>query len=99
IGVVGMITPWNWPLNQIALKVAPALAAGNTMVLTPSEECPGNATIFAELLKAAGVPAGVFNLVPGDGTPVGNAIAAHPGTWSVSFTGSTRAGLPVPHAP
>src|SRR3546814_11554864 len=62
-GVVGMITPWNWPLNQIALKVAPALAAGNTMILKPSEECPGNAVILAEILEAAGVPAGVFNLV------------------------------------
>src|SRR3546814_1489483 len=74
IGVVGMITPWNWPLNQIALKVAPALAAGNTMILKPSEECPGNAVIFAEILEAAGVPAGVFNLVQGDGPTVGNAI-------------------------
>ena len=71
IGVVGMITPWNWPLNQIALKVAPSLAAGNTMVLKPSEECPGNAAIFAEILDAAGVPPGVFNLVQGDGPGVG----------------------------
>lgn len=95
IGVVGMITPWNWPLNQIALKVAPALAAGNTMVLKPSEECPGNAAIFAEILDAAGVPAGVFNLVQGDGPGVGAAIAAHPGIDMVSFTGSTRAGIAV----
>ena len=95
IGVVGMITPWNWPLNQIALKVAPALAAGNTMVLKPSEECPGNAAIFAEILDAAGVPAGVFNLVQGDGPGVGAAIAAHPGIEMVSFTGSTRAGIAV----
>ena len=98
IGVVGMITPWNWPLNQIALKVAPALAAGNTMVLKPSEECPGNATIFAEILDAAGVPPGVFNLVQGDGPTVGNAISAHPGVEMVSFTGSTRAGILVAKA-
>ena len=95
IGVVGMITPWNWPLNQIALKVAPALAAGNTMILKPSEECPGNATIFAEILDAAGVPPGVFNLVQGDGPGVGAAISAHPGIDMVSFTGSTRAGIAV----
>ncbi len=98
IGVVGMITPWNWPLNQIALKVAPALAAGNTMVLKPSEECPGNATIFAEILDAAGVQPGVFNLVQGDGPTVGNAISAHPGIEMVSFTGSTRAGILVAKA-
>lgn len=98
IGVVGMITPWNWPLNQIALKVAPALAAGNTMVLKPSEECPGNAVIFAEILEAAGVPPGVFNLVQGDGPTVGNAISAHPGIEMVSFTGSTRAGILVAKA-
>jgi aldehyde dehydrogenase (NAD+) len=95
IGVVGMITPWNWPLNQIALKVAPALAAGNTMVLKPSEECPGNAAIFAEILDAAGVPPGVFNLVNGDGPGVGTAISAHPDIEMVSFTGSTRAGIMV----
>jgi aldehyde dehydrogenase (NAD+) len=95
IGVVGMITPWNWPLNQIALKVAPAIAAGNTMVLKPSEECPGNAAIFAEILHAAGVPAGVFNLVQGDGVGVGSAISAHPDIEMVSFTGSTRAGILV----
>lgn len=98
IGVVGMITPWNWPLNQIALKVAPALAAGNTMILKPSEECPGNATIFAEILDAAGVPPGVFNLVQGDGPTVGAAISAHPGIDMVSFTGSTRAGILVAKA-
>jgi aldehyde dehydrogenase (NAD+) len=98
IGVVGMITPWNWPLNQIALKVAPALAAGNTMILKPSEECPTNAVIFAEALEAAGVPAGVFNLVQGDGPTVGNAISAHPGIEMVSFTGSTRAGILVAKA-
>lgn len=95
IGVVGMITPWNWPLNQIALKVAPALAAGDTMVLKPSEECPTNAAIFAEILDAAGVPAGVFNLVQGDGPTTGNAISSHPDVEMVSFTGSTRAGIQV----
>jgi aldehyde dehydrogenase (NAD+) len=95
IGVVGMITPWNWPINQIALKVAPSLAAGNTMVLKPSEECPGNAAILAEIMDAAGVPPGVFNLVQGDGPGVGAAIAAHPGIEMVSFTGSTRAGVAV----
>ena len=98
IGVVGMITPWNWPLNQIALKVAPALAGGNTMVLKPSEECPGNAAIFAEILDAAGVPPGVFNLVQGDGPGVGAAISAHPDIEMVSFTGSTRAGILVAKA-
>jgi aldehyde dehydrogenase (NAD+) len=98
IGVVGLITPWNWPLNQIALKVAPCLAAGNTMILKPSEECPGNAAIFAEILHAAGVPAGVFNLVQGDGPTVGQAISSHPGIDMVSFTGSTRAGILVAKA-
>ncbi len=87
IGVVGLITPWNWPLNQIALKVAPCIAAGNTMILKPSEECPGNAAIFAEIMHAAGVPAGVFNLVQGDGPTVGEAISSHPGIDMVSFTG------------
>ncbi|HMT44872.1 MAG TPA: aldehyde dehydrogenase family protein [Chakrabartia sp.] len=98
IGVVGLITPWNWPLNQIALKVAPCIAAGNTMVLKPSEECPGNAAIFAEILHAAGVPAGVFNLVQGDGPGVGTAISSHPDIEMVSFTGSTRAGILVAKA-
>lgn len=98
IGVVGMITPWNWPLNQIALKVAPALAAGDTMVLKPSEECPTNAAIFAEALDAAGVPPGVFNLVQGDGPGVGQAISTHPDIEMVSFTGSTRAGILVAKA-
>ncbi len=93
-----MITPWNWPLNQIALKVAPAIAAGNTMVLKPSEECPGNAAIFAEVMDAAGVPAGVFNLVQGDGAGVGAAISAHKDIDMVSFTGSTRAGVLVAKA-
>ncbi|MDR2857971.1 MAG: aldehyde dehydrogenase family protein [Novosphingobium sp.] len=98
IGVVGMITPWNWPINQIAAKVAPCIAAGNTMILKPSEECPTNAVILAEIMAAAGVPAGVFNLVQGDGAGVGAAIAAHPGIDMVSFTGSTRAGVAVAQA-
>jgi aldehyde dehydrogenase (NAD+) len=98
IGIVGMITPWNWPLNQIALKVAPALAGGNCMILKPSEECPGNAAIFAEILDAAGVPPGVFNLIQGDGAGVGTAISSHPGIEMVSFTGSTRAGILVAKA-
>jgi aldehyde dehydrogenase (NAD+) len=98
IGVVGMITPWNWPLNQIALKVAPALAGGNTMILKPSEECPGCAAILAEIMHAAGVPAGVFNLVQGEGSVVGAAISAHPDIDMVSFTGSTRAGIMVAKA-
>jgi aldehyde dehydrogenase (NAD+) len=95
IGVCGMITPWNWPLNQIACKVAPALAAGCTMVLKPSEVAPLNAIIFAEILDAAGVPAGVFNLVNGDGVSVGVPLASHPDVDMVSFTGSTRAGIEV----
>ncbi len=95
IGVVAMITPWNWPLNQIVSKVAPALAAGCTMVLKPSEEAPGCAMIFAEVLAAAGVPAGVFNLVNGDGPGVGTALSRHKGVDMVSFTGSTRAGVLV----
>ena len=95
IGVCGMITPWNWPMNQIAVKVAPALAAGCTMVLKPSEIAPFDAIIFAEILDAAGVPAGVFNLVNGDGPGVGTALSGHPGIEMVSFTGSTRAGVLV----
>jgi len=98
LGVVAMITPWNWPLNQICAKVAPALAAGNTMVLKPSEEAPGCAAILAEVLDAAGVPAGVFNLVQGDGPGVGAALSAHPDVDMVSFTGSTRAGIAVAQA-
>src|SRR3569832_462858 len=78
VGVVGMITPWNWPLNQIACKVAPAIAAGCTMVLKPSEVAPLNAILFAEIMDEAGVPAGVFNLVNGDGVNVGATLAAHP---------------------
>ncbi len=95
IGVCGLITPWNWPINQITCKVAPALAAGCTMVFKPSEIAPLNALIFAEVLHDAGVPAGVFNLVNGDGPNVGAVIAAHPLIDMVSFTGSTRAGIEV----
>ena len=95
IGVVGMITPWNWPINQIACKVAPALAAGCTIVLKPTEVAPMNAILFTEILHQAGVPPGVFNLVNGDGPTVGAAIASHPGIDMVSFTGSTRAGVQV----
>ena len=98
IGVCGLITPWNWPINQIACKVAPALAAGCTMVLKPSEIAPVDATIFAEILDAAGVPAGVFNLVHGDGPGVGAAMSSHPGIDMMSFTGSTRAGILVAKA-
>ena len=95
VGVVGMITPWNWPLNQISCKVAPALAAGCTMVLKPSEFTPTSALIFAEILHEAGVPKGVFNLVNGLGQEVGAAMSAHPGIDMISFTGSTRAGIDV----
>ena len=95
IGVCGLITPWNWPMNQIAAKVAPALAAGCTMVLKPSEESPIDAMIFAEILHEAGVPAGVFNLVNGYGPVVGEAMSSHPGIDMMSFTGSTRGGVAV----
>lgn len=95
IGVCALITPWNWPVNQVACKVAPALAAGCTMVLKPSEIAPFDAMIFAEVLHAAGVPAGVFNLVNGDGPGVGTALSQHPDVAMVSFTGSTRAGVAV----
>src|SRR6476646_359009 len=95
VGVLGAITPWNYPLNQIAAKVAPALAAGCTVVLKPSEVTPLNAFLLAEVVEAAGLPAGVFNLVTGVGPVVGEAIAAHPGVDMVSFTGSTRAGRRV----
>ncbi len=95
IGVCGLITPWNWPMNQIAVKVAPALAAGCTMILKPSEIAPFDAIIFAEILDEAGVPPGVFNLINGDGPGVGTALSQHPGIAMVSFTGSTRAGVLV----
>ena len=95
VGVIGMITPWNWPLNQIACKVAPALAAGCTMILKPSEFTPTSALIFAEILHEAGVPKGVFNLVNGLGPEVGAAMSEHPDIDMISFTGSTRAGIDV----
>ncbi|MCH2357596.1 MAG: aldehyde dehydrogenase family protein, partial [Pseudomonadales bacterium] len=97
-GVCGFITPWNWPLNQIACKVAPALAAGCTMVLKPSEIAPVSAYLLAEIIADSGLPAGVFNLVNGDGPTVGAAISAHPEIDVVSFTGSTRAGRAVAKA-
>ena len=97
-GVCGMITPWNWPLNQISCKVAPALAAGCTMVLKPSEVAPLNAILLAEILDEAGVPAGVFNLVNGDGVNVGAPLSSHPDIDMMSFTGSTRAGVEVARA-
>ncbi|MFY0613118.1 MAG: aldehyde dehydrogenase family protein [Hyphomicrobiaceae bacterium] len=95
IGVIGMITPWNWPSNQISCKVAGALAAGCTMVLKPSEVAPLSAMLIAEILDEAGVPKGVFNLVNGDGPGVGTAMASHPGIDAISFTGSTGAGIDV----
>src|SRR6201991_2028851 len=95
IGVCGLITPWNWPINQIACKVFPALATGCTMVLKPSEVAPYSGQIFTEIIDAAGVPAGVYNLVHGDGPGVGVAISSHPDIDLVSFTGSTRAGVDV----
>lgn len=98
IGVCGLITPWNWPLNQISCKVGPALATGCTVVLKPSEVAPICAHIFAEILVEAGVPKGVFNLVDGDGPTVGEAISRHPDIDMVSFTGSTRAGVLVAKA-
>jgi aldehyde dehydrogenase (NAD+) len=98
VGVCGFITPWNWPINQIVCKVAPALAAGCTIVLKPSEVAPMNAILFAEVLDEAGVPPGVFNLVNGDGPTVGEALSSHPGIDMMSFTGSTRAGIAVAKA-
>ncbi len=98
IGVCGLITPWNWPLNQTLCKIAPALAAGCTMVLKPSERSPASGLILAEIMDEAGTPPGVFNLVNGDGPGVGSAISAHPDIDMVSFTGSTRAGVLVSQA-
>jgi aldehyde dehydrogenase (NAD+) len=98
IGVCALITPWNWPIHQIVPKVAAALATGCTMVLKPSEVAPLNALLLAEVLEEAGVPAGVFNLVNGDGPTVGGALATHPDVDMVSFTGSTRAGVDVARA-
>lgn len=98
VGVVGLITPWNWPLNQIICKVIPAIAAGCCVILKPSEIAPLDAILFAEILDAAGLSAGVFNLVNGDGPSVGEAISRHPDIHMVSFTGSTRAGIQVAKA-
>lgn len=98
IGVVGMITPWNWPLSQVTLKVFPAMIAGCTMVLKPSEFAPLDAVLIAEMIDEAGVPAGVFNLVNGDGAGVGSTLSAHPDVDMISFTGSTRAGKAISHA-
>jgi len=95
IGVCGLITPWNWPVNQISCKVAPALAVGCTMVLKPSEVAPLSAYIFAQVMHEAGVPAGVFNMINGDGPTVGTALSKHPDVSMMSFTGSTRAGALV----
>jgi aldehyde dehydrogenase (NAD+) len=98
VGVCALITPWNWPLNQIVCKVAPALAAGCTMVLKPSEIAPISAVVFSEVMAAAGVPKGVYNMVQGTGPDVGQVMAAHPDVDMVSFTGSTRAGIIVAKA-
>ena len=98
IGVVGLITPWNWPMNQVTLKVIPALLAGCTCVLKPSEEAPLSSMLFAEFCHDAGVPAGVFNLVNGDGAGVGSQLSAHPDVEMISFTGSTRAGRAISRA-
>ncbi|MGB3537164.1 MAG: aldehyde dehydrogenase family protein [Mesorhizobium sp.] len=98
IGVCGLITPWNWPMNQIALKVIPAIAVGCTVVLKPSEIAPMSAMLFAEFIDEAGFPAGVFNLVNGEGLVVGEALSSHPGIDMMSFTGSTRAGTAVSRA-
>jgi len=98
IGVVGLITPWNWPLNQISCKVGPAIAAGCTMILKPSEIAPITGIIFSEIMHEAGVPAGVYNMISGDGPSVGAPMSAHPGIDMMSFTGSTRAGILVAKA-
>ena len=95
IGVVGLITPWNWPMNQVTLKVIPALLAGCTMILKPSEEAPLSSLLFAEFVHDAGVPAGVFNLVNGDGAGVGSQLSRHEDVSMISFTGSTRAGKAI----
>jgi aldehyde dehydrogenase (NAD+) len=95
VGVCGLITPWNWPMNQVTLKVMPALLAGCTMVLKPSELAPLSALLFAEIMHEAGVPAGVFNLVNGDGAGVGTQLSGHPDVNMISFTGSTRAGIAI----
>ncbi|MFV0359312.1 aldehyde dehydrogenase family protein [Tropicimonas sp.] len=98
IGTVAMITPWNWPMNQVTLKVIPALLTGCTMVLKPSEIAPLSSVLFSEIVDEAGVPAGVYNMVNGDGPGVGSQLSAHPGIDMVSFTGSTRAGIAISKA-
>ncbi|MEC8153433.1 MAG: aldehyde dehydrogenase family protein, partial [Pseudomonadota bacterium] len=95
IGVCALITPWNWPMNQITLKVIPALATGCTMILKPSEQSPLSGLLFSEIMHEAGVPAGVYNMVNGDGPGVGSQLSAHPDVDMVSFTGSTRAGKAI----
>ena len=95
VGVCALITPWNWPMNQVMLKVAPALAAGCTMVLKPAEQAPLSAMLLVEMTDAAGFPPGVFNLVNGDGAGVGAHLTSHPDVDMVSFTGSTRAGVAI----
>nr|WP_209021383.1 aldehyde dehydrogenase family protein [Paracoccus ravus] len=98
IGVVGLITPWNWPMNQVTLKVIPAILAGNTVVLKPSEIAPLSSILFAEIVDEAGLPAGVFNMVNGDGLGVGTQLSTHPDVQMISFTGSTRAGIAITKA-
>ncbi len=98
VGVCGLISPWNWPMNQVATKVAPAIAAGCTMVLKPSENAPLSAAILAEIIDEAGLPPGVFNLIQGRGADMGDFLTAHPDVDMVSFTGSTRAGVAISHA-
>src|SRR5690606_14000626 len=98
IGVVGLITPWNWPMNQVTLKAIPALLAGCTMVLKPSEIAPLSSIVFAEIIDAAGVPAGVFNMVNGDGLGVGTDLSTHADVEMISFTGSARAGAAISKA-
>ena len=98
IGVAGLITPWNWPMNQVTLKAVPALAVGCTLVLKPSEIAPMSSILFTEMVDEAGFPAGVFNMVNGDGPSVGAAMSSHPDIDMMSFTGSTRAGVAVTKA-
>ncbi len=98
VGVVGLITPWNWPMNQVTLKVVPALLTGNTVVLKPSEIAPLSSMVFAEMMDEAGLPPGVFNLVNGDGAGIGTQLSVHPDVDMISFTGSTRAGIAITKA-
>ena len=98
VGVCGLITPWNWPMNQVTLKAIPAIAAGCTMILKPSEVAPLSSIVFSEILHEAGCPAGVFNMVNGDGVGVGSQLSAHPDVDMISFTGSTRAGIAISKA-